>query len=118
MTLEELQDDDGYCNIVVSDDETVGGYQSTSGQSLQRQALDSPPPKCSRRVDRSILNIAAALEPENYHEMSLPSAHFRTFTACLGPAKKRGVEKFQWTEKPPAHHGRQRQCDIIKGVPG
>ena len=60
VTLEELQDDDGYCNIVVSDDEKVGGYQSTLGHSLQRQALDSPPPKRSRRVDRSILNVDAA----------------------------------------------------------
>ena len=93
MALKELLDDDGHCNIVFSDDETVGGYQSTSGQSLQRQALNSPPPKRSRRVDRSVLNDYAVLEPENYHEMSLPSAHFRTFTTCLGPAKKSGVAK-------------------------
>ena len=35
VTLEELQDDDGYCNVVVSDDETVTGNQSPSGQSCK-----------------------------------------------------------------------------------
>ena len=57
------------------------------------------------------------MNPDNYDDMDLPSSSFQTFTACLGPAKKKGVKKIRWTDKPPVPQGRQQQCDILKEAP-
>ena len=47
--------------------------------------------------------------------MELPSEPYK---ASLGPAKKKGVEKIEWTSKPSANQGRQRACDVVRGTPG
>ena len=64
-------------------------------------------------------SIDAALDPDNYDTMELPTPKKpRTWTAKLGPAKKKDVETIGWTDQPPAAQGRQRRCDILTGEPG
>ena len=68
-------------------------------------------------------SIDAALDPNNYDTMELPTPKKpRTWTAKLGPAKKKDVETIGWTDQQPAPQGRQRRCvctcDILTGEPG
>ena len=77
-----------------SDGETGAKSQRTSGSfSLQGQSTTSPPPKCSRRAERANLNIDAALDPDNYEEMDIPSLSFKTFIACAVLPRRRVLRK-------------------------
>ena len=77
----------------------------------------SPPPKRPRTKKRLVCGIDEALDPQNYDELDIPAGG-RTFTARLGPAKKKNVEKITWTDEQPGARGRQRQCDVLRGTPG
>ena len=94
LTEEELEDEGGFSNASDSDDDMDGTSQKTSGSCSSRErSTVSPPAKRSKRTDRAILTIDTALNPDNYDDMDLPSSSFQTFTACLGPAKKKESRK-------------------------
>ena len=64
-------------------------------------------------------SIDAALDPDNYDTKELPTPKKpRTWTAKLGPAKKKDVETIGWTDQPPVPQGCQRRCDIFTVEPG
>ena len=79
---------------------------------------DSPPSsKCATRTERLVTGIDEALDPRNYDDLSSKSSS-KTFTASLGPARKKNTDKIRWTDQPPKARGRQRICDVIKEKPG
>ena len=82
--------------------------------SHQKEALRILLPSAPNKV----LSIEDALDPDNFDRIEIPEAlASKTFSANLGPAKKKNVQKIQWVEKACSEPGRQRACDVVKGIP-
>ena len=61
---------------------------------------DSPPsPKRAKRTERLVTGIDEALDPGNYDDLPVRSSS-KTFTASLGPARKKNTDEIRWTDQP------------------
>lgn len=106
-------------DLDMDEQDEEGGGDEEEEEEGSTNPLGSPSAKRLRTANRLVNSIDAALEPDNYDPMPLPAlTRWHTWTANLGPAKKKNVEKISWTDKPAEQRGRQMQCDIVKGNPG
>ena len=62
-------------------------------------------------------DIDSALNSDSYDPMDTQLTG-KFFSANLVPGRKKDVDRFQWTDQPHEERGCQRQCNVLKGVPG
>ena len=126
FTQEELEEEAEEADVDSGDedDDSAGTFRSSSSgapasrQSSERSSPD-PPPKHPKRSERLVLSIENALDPDKFDRIEIQRASAsKTFSANLRSGKKKNVQKIHWVEKACSESGRQRACDVVKGVPG
>ena len=125
FTQEELEEEAEEADVDSGDedDDSAGTFRSSSSgapasrQSSERSSPD-PPPKRPKRSKLLVLSIEDALDPDKFDRIEIPEGSAsKTFSANLGPTKKKNVQKIRWVEKACSEPGRQRACDVVKGIP-
>ena len=101
FTQEELEEEAEEADVDSwdEDDNSAGTFRlSSSGAPASRQSLErsspDPPPKRPKRRERLGLSIEDALDLDKFDRIEIPEASAsETFSANLGPAKKKNVQK-------------------------